>query len=194
MHYKEVMSLIEADIPWNLLEALLNNVVIQKSINFDGANRFPHSAKVERPLPEDYIRQGLLYGRNYVSQEYLDEAKGDSNEQAIETPSMAALRKQRMFYLAREIASVTPPPYIQCPFQPLMLCSFHRRVNIWTMMRSHLRFELQTMPKGFCTETSLPFRTSKMSLMKPTVTCPSLKTWQYTRRRALHCLRHYPHQ
>ena len=112
VHYKEVMSLVEADIPWNRLEAFLNKVVIQNNINLDSANRFLHSAKVERPLPEDYIRQGSLYGRNYVSQEYLDEAKIDNDEQAIEAPSMAALRKQRIFYLAREIATVRPPPYI----------------------------------------------------------------------------------
>ena len=111
VHYKEVMDLIEADIQWTRLEAFLNNVVVQNSMSLDSANHFPHSAKMERPLPEDYVRQGLLYGRNYVSQEYLDEAKLDSDEQAIEAPSMAALRKQRMFYLAREIASVRPPPY-----------------------------------------------------------------------------------
>ena len=77
----------------------------------DSTYRFPHSAKVERPLPEDYIRQGLLYGRNYVSQKYLDEVEVDSDEQANEAPLITALRKQRMFYLAREIASVRPPPY-----------------------------------------------------------------------------------
>ena len=111
VHYKEVMNLIEADIPWTRLEAFLNNIVVQNNINLNSANHFPHSAKVERPLPEDYVRQGLMYGRNYISQEYLDEAKVDSDEQAIEAPSMAALRKQRMLYLAREIASVRPPPY-----------------------------------------------------------------------------------
>ena len=111
VHYKEVMNLIEADILWTRLEAFLNHVVVQNNMNLDSANHFPHSAKVERPLPEDYARQGLLYGRNYISQEYLDEAKVDSDEQAIEAPSMAALRKQRRFYLAREIASVRPPPY-----------------------------------------------------------------------------------
>ena len=111
VHYKEVMTLVEADIPWNQLEAFLNSVVIQNNIDLDNANRFPHSAEVEKPLPEDYIRRGLLYGINYVSQEYLDEAKIDSNEQAIEAPSMAVLRKQRILYLAREIASVRPPPY-----------------------------------------------------------------------------------
>ena len=111
VHYKEVMDLIKADIPWTRLEAFLNSIVVQNNMSLDSANHFPHSARVERPLPENYIRQGLLYGRNYVSQDYLDEAKLDSDEQAIKAPSMAASRKQRMFYLAREIASVRPPPY-----------------------------------------------------------------------------------
>ena len=111
VHYKEVMSLIKADIPWTQLEIFLNHVVIHNNMKLDNANRFPHSVKVERPLPEDYMRQGLLYGRNYVSQKYLDEAKVDSDEQAIEAPSMAAFRRQRMLYLAREITSVRSPSY-----------------------------------------------------------------------------------
>ena len=111
VHYKEVMNLIKADIPWTQLEVFLNHVVIHNNMKLDNANRFPHSVKVERPLPEDYMRQGLLYGRNYVSQKYLDEAKVDSDEQAIEAPSMAAFRRQRMLYLAREITSVRSPSY-----------------------------------------------------------------------------------
>ena len=66
VHHKEVMSLIEADIPWTRLEAFLNSVVVQNNVSLDSANHFPHSAKTERPLPEDYTRQGLLYGRNYI--------------------------------------------------------------------------------------------------------------------------------
>ena len=111
VHYKKVVSLTEADIPWTRLEAFLNSVVVQNNVSLDSANHFPHSAKTERPLPEDYTRQSLLYGGNCVSQEYLDEAKVDSNEQAIEAPSIAASRKQRMLYLAREIASVRPLLY-----------------------------------------------------------------------------------
>ena len=190
------MNLIKADIPWTRLEAFLNDVVVQNNMNLNIANRFPHSAKVERPLTEDYVRQGLLYGRNYTSQEYLDEAKVDSDEQAIEALSMATQRKQRMFYLAREIASVRSPSYAWYTFQSLMLHFFYRKVNIWTMMRDHPHFELQTMPKGFCTETSLLFQISKTSSTNPIVTCPSLnisKIWQYTRRRALNCLRYCLH-
>ena len=77
-----------------------------------------------------------------------------------------------------------------------MLRFFHRRVKIWIMMRDYLRFELQPMPKGFCTEVSLLFQISKISSTNPTVTCPSLKIpkiWQYTRCRALNYLRRYPH-
>ena len=94
VYYKKVISLIEADILWNWLEAFLNNIVIQNNINLDSANCFLYSAKVERPLPEDYIRQELLYGSNYVSQEYLDKAKIDSDKQAIKAPSIVILRKQ----------------------------------------------------------------------------------------------------
>ena len=50
VHYKEVMSLIEADIPWTQLEAFLNSVVVQNNVSLDSANHFSHSAKTERPL------------------------------------------------------------------------------------------------------------------------------------------------
>ena len=113
VHYEEIMNLIGADIPWIRMACFLNNIVAQHQTNFKNhSNEFPHSPNVDRPLPEDYVRQGLPYGWNYITQAYLEEANIDSDEQGIEAPSMAAPRKQRLVYLGREIAAV------RCTFHP----------------------------------------------------------------------------
>ena len=105
--YREIMDLIGADVPWIRIEIFLNSIVTKQQTSFGGSrSEFLHSLDVDRPLPEDYVRQGLPYGRNYVSQVNLDRANLDSEEQGIEAPSMAAPRKQRLVYLGRKIASV----------------------------------------------------------------------------------------
>ena len=105
--YTEIMALIQADVPWTRMAIFLNTVITltQHTINLDDtSNAFPHSPNVDRPLPEDYVRQGLLYGWNYVTPAYLDQAGIDQDEQEIEAPSMATLRKQRLLHLGRKIA------------------------------------------------------------------------------------------
>ena len=105
VQYPEIMAVIQADVPWARMAIFLNTTVTQYTISLDSTgNAFPHSPKVDRPLPEDFVRKGLLYGWNYVTTEYLDEAGIDQDEQEIEAPSMATLRKQRMLYLGRKIA------------------------------------------------------------------------------------------
>ena len=56
MYYKEIINLIKTNILWTRLEAFLNNIIIQNNMKLNSSNRFPHSAKVERPLPKDYTR------------------------------------------------------------------------------------------------------------------------------------------
>ena len=68
--------------------------MVQNNIKLNNTNYFPYSIKVERLLSEDYIKQGLLYKRNYISQEYLNKAKINSDKQAIKAPSIVILRKQ----------------------------------------------------------------------------------------------------
>ena len=119
IHYEEVMKLIESDVPWTQMASFLANIVAQYPTKLDNiGNEFPHGPKEDRPLPEDYVRQGLPYGRNYVTRAYLEEANIDRDEQAIEAPSMAASRKQRIYYLGRRIA------FVRCAFLPTCFGSF----------------------------------------------------------------------
>ena len=72
----------------------------------NGTNLFPHFPNADPPLPEDYVRQSLPYGKDYIEQMYLEEAYIDPDAQDIEAPSMIAPRKERLIYLGRQIASV----------------------------------------------------------------------------------------
>ena len=82
----------------------------------DSDNIFTHLLKDDRLLPEDYIRQGLLYGSNYLPKGYLNEAGIDQDEQEIESPSMVSLRMQRILYLGKQIALVRFPSAASYPY------------------------------------------------------------------------------
>ena len=117
IQYEEIMSLIQADIPWVLMATFLNTVT-QRTGDLGNNNIFPHSPKVDRPLPEDYGRQGLLYGQNYLPSAFLDAAGIDHVEQAIEDSSMALQRQQRILYLGRIITSVRHNVFLVFLIQP----------------------------------------------------------------------------
>ena len=94
IHYSEIMTLIQADIPWTYMAAFLNRI-----IDVQYASQKPPEFPNKHSLPEDYTRQGLLYGWNYITSEYLDEAGLHHDEQQIETKSMTVYRRQRIHYL-----------------------------------------------------------------------------------------------
>ena len=108
------MKFIEADVPWDRIVIFLNDLI--SSVNFRNDNmRFPHSPEMNRPLPEDYARQGLRCGQEYVPQRYLQEANLDIDEYMVEAASMAVTRKERILCLACKIASVSCPLYSTPP-------------------------------------------------------------------------------
>ena len=88
----------------------LNRIVIDGATHLH--NAFPHSPETDRPLPEDYVRRSLPYGWNYLTPAYLDKAGIDQDEHGIEAPSMGILRKQRILYLGRKIATVRSTLYL----------------------------------------------------------------------------------
>ena len=106
VQYAEIMALIQADVPWTRIATCLNTAVRRYTINLDDtSNVFPHLPKVDRPLPEDYVRQGLLYGWNYVTPAYLAEAGIDHDEQEIEGRRRSAYGNGKVCHLSVPVIS-----------------------------------------------------------------------------------------
>ncbi|KAG9240285.1 hypothetical protein BJ878DRAFT_546415 [Calycina marina] len=102
--YSDAMDLLEADYPWELLSILLNTLVGSCSDSkFEEV--FPIPQKDEaRPLPEDYILRGILFGDQYYPDPWFA-TKVDEEEKYQERPSMTAQRKERILFVACRIAA-----------------------------------------------------------------------------------------
>ena len=138
IHYSEIMTLIQADVPWVHLANFLNRTTDQEY-----AKEFPCFPIAGRPLPEDYARQGLLYGWNYVTQAYLDEAGISEYERELELPTMAHYRKQRMHYLGRGIAIVRLSPHC------MKALTFYRSVSTSIFAQDHAYSKSQSSQVDF---------------------------------------------
>ena len=104
----KAMKYVERDVPWGEICSFLNTLAKPETMTprvwGDG---FPKpSDGVGRPLPEDFVLRGQLYSQTYFPKNWFQEAMIDDEERALELPSMAAPRLERILWLGIRIASV----------------------------------------------------------------------------------------
>lgn len=100
--------LLENTFPWESLVLLLNFLL--KSFDSDSfeCEKFPAPEHgIARPLPEDFIIQGLDWSRLYYPDGWIKKAHVDDGDQSVELPSMASDRVERILWLATRIAAVS---------------------------------------------------------------------------------------
>ena len=102
------MKYVERDVPWGEICSFLNTLA--KSENMTSriwGDEFPEpSDGICRPLPEDFVLCGQLYCQTYFPKNWFQEAMIDDEKRALELPSMAAQRSERILWLGIRIASV----------------------------------------------------------------------------------------
>lgn len=100
------MSVLRAEFPWEHLAVMLNTLLV--SCDTSGVienNTFPSPEKDDvRPLPEDFALRGLLWAEDYFPAEWFTNEKIDQEEKYHERASMTAQRKERILWLAIQIA------------------------------------------------------------------------------------------
>lgn len=105
---EKAMRYVERDVPWGEICSFLNTLAKPETMTprvwGDG---FPKpSDGMGRPLPEDFVLRGQVYCQNHFPKDWFQEAMIDDEERALELPSMAAPRAERILWLGLRIASV----------------------------------------------------------------------------------------
>ncbi|KAI9779925.1 MAG: hypothetical protein M1839_007081 [Geoglossum umbratile] len=106
MHSEPATKLVEKEFPWESLASMLNTLVTSYDTfwRVEGS-RFPEPEKgVGRPLPEDFNIRGLEWAASYYPQGWFENALVDDEERTLELASMAADRKERILWLAIQLA------------------------------------------------------------------------------------------
>ncbi|KAI9775610.1 MAG: hypothetical protein M1839_001011 [Geoglossum umbratile] len=99
------MKLSEKVFPWDPLASVLNTLVTSYDTFWRVEdNKFPEPEKgVGRPLPEDFNIRGLEWAASYP-QGWFENALVDDEERNLELASTAADRKERILWLAVQLA------------------------------------------------------------------------------------------
>ena len=108
-HSEPAMKLVEKEFPWESLALMLNTLVTSYD-NFRRveSRRFPEPEKgVGRPLPEDSNILGLEWAASYYPEGWFENALVDDEERTLELASMAADRRERILWLAYQLAQVS---------------------------------------------------------------------------------------
>ncbi len=105
---EKAMKYVERDVPWEDICSFLNTLARPEAMTPRvWGEGFPKSSDgVGRPLPEDFVLRGQLYSQDYLPGNWFQEAMIDDEERALELPSMAALRVERILWLGIRIACV----------------------------------------------------------------------------------------
>ncbi|KAH0537601.1 hypothetical protein FGG08_005633 [Glutinoglossum americanum] len=106
MHSEPVMKLVENEFPWESLASMLNTLVTTYDTFWRVENgEFPEPEKgVGRPLPEDFNIRGLEWASSYFPNGWFENALVDDEERTLELASMAADRRERILWLAYQLA------------------------------------------------------------------------------------------
>ncbi|RYP58841.1 hypothetical protein DL770_010340 [Monosporascus sp. CRB-9-2] len=107
IQFPNAISLVEDDIPWELISVLLNSL-LQSYRSYDRirSDQFPRQEKVPapRPLPEDFAMKGLLWVEDYFPNDWFSNEKIDDDEKYFEMKSMTEERKERILWLGCRVA------------------------------------------------------------------------------------------
>lgn len=110
--YEEALAPFETKFPWDLTADFLNSL-LQQCVKDEFKPRldtavFPGpfaNEKKKRPLPEDFAMRGLLFSETYHPPEWFEEHGMEEDEKYFELPSMAMLRRERILWISKRIAS-----------------------------------------------------------------------------------------
>ena len=108
MGIEKAMEVIEKDVPWSELAEFLNTIAKPETMTRKvRSEKFPKpSDGIGRPLPEDFVMRGQLWSEDYFPDTWFSDAAIDDEERALELPSMAAPRLERILWLGHRIAAV----------------------------------------------------------------------------------------
>ena len=104
-----VWKVIERDMPWTAVCGFLNTIAANPQAATDKTwiENFPEPDNENgRPLPEDFVMRGQLFAQWLFPNAWFTNAKVDDDERALDLPSMAQSRMERILWLGRRIASV----------------------------------------------------------------------------------------
>lgn len=97
-------------LPWNALANYLNALVQQHPVDDrilecarQGVFLTPEGKEDARPLPEDYLIRGLVWGQFYFRPGWFD-GQGEDDGRAIETPHTHKAREERVLWLGLYLA------------------------------------------------------------------------------------------
>jgi hypothetical protein len=100
------MSTLGAAFPWGSLCVMLNTLLaLYETHSRIEHDKFPLPANDLRPFPEDFAMRGLLWTEKYYPDQWFSNDKIDDEEKYLEFPSMTAERKERILWLACQLAS-----------------------------------------------------------------------------------------
>ena len=103
---EEAMTYIERDIPWTEICSFLHALLKLKILTFRiFQNGFPNN-NIGRPLPEDFIIRGQIYGQSYFPDAWFNDAVMDDEERMLESSMMTEARIERILWLGYCLASV----------------------------------------------------------------------------------------
>ena len=106
--FPSAMKHIEQKYPWKLISKMLN--YLKRSCKFEprmDSEVFPGAENQDhyRPLPEDYAMRGLIYTEEYFPLKWFAGEAVEEDEKYFEQASMVDVRKERILWIGRQIAS-----------------------------------------------------------------------------------------
>ena len=108
VNVKKAMQHVEMDIPWTELASFLTALAKPEAMTPKiFKSNFPQPDQGNgRPLPEDFFMRGQVWIQHFFPNTWFESAGVDDEERALELPSMAAPRQERMLWLGYTIALV----------------------------------------------------------------------------------------
>lgn len=105
-HFEGAAALLEEAFPWTPLVKMLNTLLMSYSTyERIESNDFPKPEQDDvRPLPEDFAIRGLLWVEYYYPEHWFNNPKIDDEERYLELRSMTDERKERIMWLAVQLA------------------------------------------------------------------------------------------
>ena len=98
---------LENEVPWSEIASFLNSLAKTDNMSPRVLNKaFPKPDKgFGRPLPEDFNMRGHLWSEDLYPSTWFSDAAIDDEERALELPSMAGPRRERVLWHGHRIAA-----------------------------------------------------------------------------------------
>jgi len=107
VHTESALKPLECHVPWAEIASFLTSLAKTDSMSLKVLNKdFPKPDKgIGRPLPEDFTMRGHLWSEDLYPYTWFSDAAIDDEERALELPSMAGPRRERVLWHGHRIAA-----------------------------------------------------------------------------------------